>query len=386
MMKEWEELEEELDSTNMKDYIESQGESLKLTLTKEGSSIREAASELEECSRFIVVGAGDKYLIPMITEYMWHYISTKPFKVIHSRVFVRYMPPLTSDTCVIFLSQSGVTKDTVDALKASLRSEAKLIAITNLKEELRRDNVVTLLKDRGRVLRTHTKFYPERPLPATATFHTTLLVLNLLVLCLNPGPRSSRLFNLLMKSIDAVGELSVSQMVKEWARKASLALFVNNQDDFLYVVGGGPRYPVARKHARIMLMEGVKVDAASVEAEEFVHSLIGTLGPENKRKKPLILLKPLDEWGEEASRLVRELWRRYAGEERLIEVNPFEFLSSGSEAFRSLEGDLISPFLYVVPLEWQAYYLALLRGVDPGRSELVNKVRDGDELAGLSRR
>ncbi|MHA1754953.1 MAG: hypothetical protein ACTSYR_05510, partial [Candidatus Odinarchaeia archaeon] len=143
-----------------------------------------------------------------------------------------------------------------------------------------------------------------------------------------------------------------------------------------YVLGDGLRYFVAKKQALIMFMEGCKQNAAPMQTEEFIHSLIETLEPENPIKNPVILLKPEESFVSkkkiEFIDYVISTWRELAGEDKVYIVMPYKFIKT------DLEEDLLdylSPFSYFIPLEWLTYYYALSLGIDPGESKLVKKVR-----------
>jgi glucosamine--fructose-6-phosphate aminotransferase (isomerizing) len=373
----WRRLEKRYDSKSMRLNILIQGNSLEVTLRDEMENIQKVAEKVGSCPRFIFSGAGDKYIVPLIAKFLWDHVSEKPLDVYHSRVLADYKPGLDKDVCVVLLTQSGTTKDTLDACRACMDSGCTVVAITNLQESTQRQNIISMLRDykKGHILRTHTLLYPEEPLPSTNTFHTSLMVLNLLVLSIS---KDEKLLEMQKRMPALVGSLSISNDVVAWAKKAAASLHNRN---FLYVSGDGPRFHIAQKHSKIMLMEGAKIDACAMESEDFVHSLVETL---EFQRRDLILLRPLEDWGDRNFDLISELWEKQSGRDRLIVCDPFTFLDDGvRKSFSSVEGNLLSPFLYMVPLEWQAFYLSLLRKVDPGVGKLVKKVRDDDQLKKL---
>jgi glucosamine--fructose-6-phosphate aminotransferase (isomerizing) len=374
----WRRLEKRYDKNKMKLNILTQESSLQQTVDFELKNIKRVAKNVKESKRFIFSGAGDKFIVPLISKYLWDHVSKKPLDVYHSRTLADYEFKLDTGTCVVFLTQSGTTKDTLEACKLAKEKSCKIVAITNLKEKTRNQNIIKLLNDykKGYVINTHTLLYPEEPLPSTNTFFTSLMVLNLLTLLIN---ENTELLSFHTERIPhLVGRLSASKSVIDWAKKTASAL---NSKNFIYVAGDGPRYHVAEKQAKIMLMEGVKMDAAAVRFEEFVHSLIETIGYQNRE---IILLKPIERWGEKNYDLIKTLWERHAGKEKTIICDPFKYLGNAVKwEFSSFEGNLMSPFLYIVPLEWLAYYLALLRKIDPGVGDFVKKIRDDAQLKKL---
>lgn len=369
----WNKLEKKYDSTRMKENIESQGRSIQLTIKNEIEKIKNVAKRVRGCRNFIFSGCGDKHIVALLSKFIWNHISDRHLDVIQSKILAKYPPKnLNKNTCVAFISQSGMTTDTLEACKLAIERNASVVAITNLKEK-KAGSLIELCENykKGFVLRTHTEIYPELPLPSTATFHTSLTVLNLFSLLLNNA--DDKFFDLQVNHIPKIVDyLSRNEKVKEVCRKNVLKL--KNYDNF-YVVGDGPRYLIAKKHAKIMMMEGVKTNACDVESEEFIHSLIETL---EGKINPLILLKPLDSWGKakENYLLIKNMWPK----NKIVEIDPFEFLTDELAIFTDIEGDLLSPFVYAVLSEWQSYYLAILKRIDPGKAKLVKKVRNEEEL------
>lgn len=377
----WDGLEKEYDSLDMKDNILTQGESTIKTLTNEIQNVHGASEIISRCDRVLLVGAGDKYLIPMISEYLWRRFTHKPIRVIHSRILADYGIKRGKGSCAIFISQSGKTEDTMDALKKVVSEGIETIGITNLKE--RSSETLYQIEDHGGiVLRTHTILYPEKPTPSTATFHSTLALLNTLLLFALDG-KTKGVEEFIEKQIKdipkLIDDLSRSKDVIKWSMKKAKD-FLEFSGSSFYVVGDGPRYPVARKQALIMLMEACKQDACPIEAEEFSHSLIETLEPENRNKKPLILLKPKKSFISKSLsnqlEFIEKVWKKYGGENKYLAVDPFAFTDY---EISDNVGNLLTPPLYMIPLEWFTYYYAIAQRVDPGKTRLVGKIRNGGQ-------
>ena len=330
----WSKLEE-LDSLNMKQEILNQG---KATLF----SLQECFYDLPEKPKFtnlVLTGAGDKYLIALLGKFLWESFSDVPVQAVHSRTLAEHKPKfLNRNSLLIPLSQSGRTRDTLQAIKLAKSRKSKIFGITNNKF-----SGIPFLETS----------VVERSLPSTGTFHATLAVLNYSLLVFLEKKKELKSYLGVLKKVD---EVTNSNAVISWAKKT--AWKYRRRDDFV-VLGDGPRYPVARKTALIMFMEAAKVNAFPLMSEEFVHSLIETL--EEKQDNPLILLKPRKSW------VSSDLWKNVRLIERLwkdkIVVKP-----------RSSH-DILGVQCYTPELEWLAYYLALVRGFDPGVGKLVRKVR-----------
>ncbi len=338
-----------MDSTNMREQILLQGRSALKTLESSRERVIEVAAPAE-FDRIIINGAGDKYLIGLVAQYLWRKYGREPLQVIHSRDLADNPPYMDEGTLAIFLSQSGRTKDTVDAARLALKRGAQAIVITNLRE---RKGLWFVERHGGTVLNTLTELYPERAMPSTMTFHSTLSLLwNLLA-----ELAGRDLYGELVEEARRVDELSRSPQVERDARKLASRLRGTR-----YVFGDGPRYGLARKLALIMTMEGVKEDAFALESEEFLHSAIETLEGENEEKLPLLIfMPPRGEPFRRTAEKIHAVWSEYAPSYRL---EPF------SSGLLSVQSQMVLP-------TWLAYHEALMHGADPGVGNMVKKVRAG---------
>jgi glucosamine 6-phosphate synthetase-like amidotransferase/phosphosugar isomerase protein len=353
-----------MDSTDMKKQIMEQGKSALLSVEKSKAEITRTANSIKSFERFIFSGAGDKYIVPLISQFLWRKLSDKPVEVIHSRTLADYVPKyVDSKTCCIFLTQSGKTRDTIDAIKEVKKRGAKCIAITNLIG----DGGVYELCD---IVRTHTATYPEKATPSTGTFQASLAVLNQIIIEAFGDKNWSDTHEEILHMVD---KLSTDENLISWSEKTTEKMLDYEGQSF-YFLGDGPRFPVARKAAMIMWYEGAKNDACPVETEDFVHSLIETLEEENKHKKPMVVLQPLEshmtDFSYDQLEQIKKMWSERS---ELFVANPFEFC----DEIKGEMGNLLSPALYGVQTIWLSYHFAVKRGVDPGVTHMVGKIRSG---------
>jgi glucosamine--fructose-6-phosphate aminotransferase (isomerizing) len=341
-----------MDSTGMREHILKQGISARKTLEANKQGVEELAATAE-FDHIIINGAGDKYLIGLTASYLWRAFGREPLAVLHSRDLADNPPYMDKDTLVIFLSQSGRTKDTMEAAKVAAKKGVQSLAITNLRDPT--PNSLWFLKDSGSVFTTHTEIYPESAIPSTMTFHSTLSLLWHVLAEL----AGKDLYQKLLAAADLTDKLSNDQKLEREAEQVAEKLAKAGSR---YVFGDGPRYGLARKLALIMFMEGAKVNAFSLETEEFLHSSIETLEKENKEKLPALVFMPPKSapFRKQAEKTAR-FWGEHA---------PVHLIESPTGV-----PDLLSPQPQMVFGEWVAYHEALLRGVDPGVGKLVGKVR-----------
>jgi len=344
-----------MDSTNMREHILKQGQAAKMSLNHNKKAVEKFASPAE-FDRIIINGAGDKYLIGLTASYLWREFGREPLQVIHSRDLADNPPYMDENTLVIFLSQSGKTKDTMDAAKLVSSKGCSTALITNLREPT--PDSLWFLKKHGPVFNTQAEIYPELPTPSTLTYHGTLSVLWHMLSEL----AGKNLYQEIMDAADITDKISNDTAVEEKAKKLAEKL-----DGPRYVFGDGPRYGLARKQALIMFMEGTKTNAFSLESEEFLHSAVETLEEDNNEKLPMLMFMPPKgtPFHDTAEKIVK-IWGEHAP---AYPIEPPEVSKHVNL------NNLLSVQPQMVFGEWVAYHEAILKGIDPGLTEIVKKVR-----------
>ena len=130
-------------------------------------------------------------------------------------------------------------------------------------------------------------------------------------------------------------------------------------EDIFYCLGSGPNFGLSFKLAMTMLMEGAIKHACPVYSAEFRHGLIERA----EKDVPIIFLRSDFESDEITDKAIEfsknlELKSIVYNLEDYADINP-----------------LLSPLIFVVPLEWFVYYLAHFNGEDPGATRHIGKVR-----------
>ena len=130
-------------------------------------------------------------------------------------------------------------------------------------------------------------------------------------------------------------------------------------EDIFYCLGSGPNFGLAYKLAMTMLMEGAVKHACPEYSAEFRHGLIERA----EKDVPIIILKsefPSDEITDKAIEFSKNLELKSI----IYELKDYADVDK-----------LLSPFIFVIPLEWFVYYLAHFNGEDPGATRHIGKVR-----------
>ncbi len=381
----WINLENKFDSTNMKDCILSQSDSIKTTLNKEHNNIIDISREMKNCNKFIFTGSGDKYIVPLISKTLWDCANNFVLRTYNPQYLLEmsnHSNFFDKKTCVISVTQSGKTEDTLLSIKSLIKKDCSIIVITNLKQSTDSGNDVISMSeehDNIHIIKTHTPIYPEIPTPSTMTFHASLAAIYKLIIELSDNSKLIDEVDTLLDSVsDDVNIVTRSDDVINWAKTSAIKM---KSFSMFYCSGDGIRYPTAQRLSQILLMEGTKVNSSYIETESFVHSFIETL-ENNTEKNPLILLNPINTWingySNKNIEFVKKCWKKYAGIDKLLVIDPFHFFNDLSEKYNKFSGNILSPFFYSVFYEWFVYYLSLIKNIDPGKTELVKKVRSNN--------
>lgn len=261
----------------------------------------------------------------------------------------RYRPLRAgADTLAVFVSQSGETLDTLEALRHVKSKGASTVAVTNAPNS-------SIAREVGDVIRLNAGI--EIGVAATKTFTAQLasLILSGLYLAKLRGElpaEDEKRLALAMADLP----YKVEQILMQGADVKALARKFSAARDFLFL-GRGVSFPIALEGA-LKLKEISYIHAEAYAAGEMKHGPIALLD----EKLPVVVVAPPDSLYEKTISNVQETRARKA---------PVVFLTSEGAAPPADIAGLIrtpatepelSPFLSVVPLQLFAYESALLRG------------------------
>jgi glutamine---fructose-6-phosphate transaminase (isomerizing) len=137
--------------------------------------------EVRNLRRIVIVAAGTSYHAGVVGRYIIEEWARVPVEPDISSEWIYRNPVLSKDTLVIGISQSGESRDTVNAIKLARESGAKTLAITNLMgTQITREADATL----------YTRCGLEVGVAASKTFTAQVALLSLLALELSSLRRS----------------------------------------------------------------------------------------------------------------------------------------------------------------------------------------------------
>jgi glucosamine--fructose-6-phosphate aminotransferase (isomerizing) len=314
-------------------------------------------AQLRDVGRIVLTACGTALHAARVGEYLIERLASIPTEVDYASEFRHRNTPMTAETLVFAISQSGETADTLGALRESRRKGFRTLGICN--------NVAsTIARESDGGVYMHAG--PEIGVAATKSFTSQLVVLTLLALLFGrmrnlstaEGTRVIKALQALPEQIDAV--LDLNEQMREIAERyvdANGFLFFGRQFNF----------PIALEGA-LKMKEITYLFAEGHPSAELKHGVIALIRPD----LPSVFIAPDDSVFSKNLNNIEQVKAR---------KGPIIALTSGNCA-KHLKGianeivvlpeapDFVMPILAVIPLQLLAYHLAveLNRDVDKPRN------------------
>jgi glucosamine--fructose-6-phosphate aminotransferase (isomerizing) len=307
-------------------------------------------AQLRNVDRIILTGCGTASHAAMCGEYIIEALAHLPCEVEFASEFRYRNMPLTRDTLVFCISQSGETADTLAALRESQRKGLRTLGICN--------NVAsTIARESDGGVYMHAG--PEIGVAATKSFTSQVTILTLIGLLLGRIRHLSttaglRMIDELEQIPDKVAEiLTLSDHIRTVARKyahTSAMMFLGRQFN----------YPVALEGA-LKMKEISYIHANGHPSAELKHGVIALITPE----LPSVFIAPDDSVLEKNISNIEEVKARKGP---IIAI-----ATAGSKKLEKVADDVIyiprcpdylSPILTSIPLQLLAYHTAVELGCD----------------------
>jgi glucosamine--fructose-6-phosphate aminotransferase (isomerizing) len=311
--------------------------------------------DLARVEKVIVLACGTSWHAGLVGKFLIEELAHLPVEVDYGSEY-RYRDPVVDErSLAVVITQSGETADTLAALRESKRKGARSIAICN---------VVGSMATREADGTIYTHAGPEIGVASTKAFTSQLVALYLLALGL---AQARKTLSAQEARVHVEGLIRLPQIL-EWTLKASagveeIARSFHQQRDFLYL-GRGINYPIALEGA-LKLKEISYIHAEGYPAGEMKHGPIALID----ENLPVVALAPRDHVFEKMLGNIQEVKARGGS---VIAVT-----NGGDEGIRDLLNPatdylitlptvhrLLTPAVFVLPLQLLAYHIAVRRGAD----------------------
>jgi glucosamine--fructose-6-phosphate aminotransferase (isomerizing) len=307
-------------------------------------------AELRDIDRLVLSGCGTAMHAAMVGEYLIESLARVPVECEFASELRYRNLPMTRDTLVFVISQSGETADTLAALRECRRKGHRTLGICN--------NVASTIareSDGGAYMHAG----PEIGVAATKSFTsqlTIMVLLSLLVgrirfLSYSEGLNILSELEALPDKIARVLELDaqIAKIAKKYARSKSFLFF-----------GRQANYPIALEGA-LKLKEITYIAAEGHPSAELKHGIIALVSEDT----PSVFIAPHDAVFEKNISNIEEVKARKGP---VIAIG-----TEGCDALKDVADDVIllpkapeylTPILSVIPLQLLAYHISVELGCD----------------------
>ncbi len=312
-----------------------------LRLLEASPDVEHIVSRMAAARHLYLIGCGTSYHACLLgSVYMARLAGRSAIPVIAPQFVAQYAPSISHEDVGLFVTQSGETKDVLNALETAQKRGMTAFGLVNVIGS-------TLTKVTERCLPLGCGY--EISVPATKTF--TNQVIAFLFLAMRMGKSNSldlaTIPGLMEETIEAsAGQIpAIQERLEKW--------------NDLYCLGYGPTYPIALEGA-LKMKEITYAHCEGMLSTEFKHGplsavsdgypVIFTAGPEDVN---LIVSG------------INEVTCRGGYAIAIGEEDPCLRANANAMIVLPDAGEMVNPLLAVLPLQLLSYHLSVARGYDP---------------------
>ncbi len=308
---------------------------------------------ISSAPRLTLVACGTAFYACMVAKYWFEQIARIPCEIDVASEFRYREAPMPEGGVALFISQSGETLDTLEALRYCKRQNQKILSIVNTIES-------TIERESDFVL--HTLAGPEIGVASTKAFTTQITTLACLSLAAGVAKGS----------IDAEKESEMAEALRHVPTIAAdilqhdeailaIARDIADARDVLYL-GRGSLYPIALEGA-LKLKEISYIHAEGYASGEMKHGPIALIDD----TVPVVVVAPEnDPMFEKNVSNIQETVAR-GGKVFLISdvkgAHALKDQSTWSVAMGAVH-PFVAPILYSIPVQLLSYHVAVIKGTD----------------------
>ena len=303
---------------------------------------------LSNINKIYIVACGTAMHAGLATKTLFEHLCKIPVEVDLASEF-RYRDPLINkNTLAIFISQSGETADTIQALKLAKSKGATTLAVSNVIGS-------SITREADFILYTHAG--PEIAVASTKAYTSQVVLLNVLALYFAEilGSADKKLIAEFKQELLELPN-KIDEILKNEKELLTIAkdIYVSNNAFFL---GRGIDYPVAMEGS-LKLKEISYIHSEAYAAGELKHGPIALVDT----GFPVISLITDEELAHKTISNIQEVISR--GAKTIVVTNQtlnksFDYVIQIPEINKYL-----SPVLSVIPLQLLSYYIAKEKGLD----------------------
>lgn len=344
----------------MYEAIWSQPAAIDRVITEERLAISDAATLIDKARYIHIVGIGTSWHAALVGEHVLRtLLSTLNSRAWNSFEFVTAPPPLNSSDVVIVLSHRGTKSYSIEALQLARRHDCSVILVTGIGSKARTD-----LADV--VIRT----CPEEISSAFTVSHTTALTVLMMI---STEVANHKTKGNIGKAVDTIGDLPrlVTSALNLDCDTAEWAHFVSGSSRY-YFAGWGPNESSAYEVA-LKIKETSYVTTEGFQVEQYLH------GPfvATEKGTTVTFICPPGLGSDRTTDLIKTVKAVGGYTVGLIHPENQEVRALLDRTITLPDcPDLLTPIVYLIPLQLFTYWLALEQECNPD----VFRLNDPDHL------
>ena len=316
----------------------------------ESPKIKTLVRKFKNFNRICFVACGTSYHASIIGEYLIETQLHIPTEVILASEFEYFQETLDDHTLVIFITQSGETADTLQALKTA-KKVSETLAIVNVVGS-------SITREAHHVI--YTRAGPEIGVAATKTYISQLICIYLLVAHLKENDE-------LLEKLYTISELAEESIQRE-KQLIDIAHKYKDAKDFFYI-GRGFNYPTALEGA-LKLKEITYIHAEGYPAGELKHGPLALI----EDGIPVVgILPPGPSYAKTYNNL-EEIRARGAHMIILASENDKEIEDMKDKIlFNPIIEEILAPLIYIIDLQLLSYHISVEKEIDPDKPKNLAK-------------
>jgi len=324
-------------------------------------SVEKENIDLDNIKRIILLGCGTSWHSGLIAKHFIEKLLQIPVSVEYASEF-RYSDTVIYDSDLfIAISQSGETADTLEALRKA-RQKAKTLGIINVV-----GSSISREVDAGVYIHAG----PEIGVASTKAFTGQIMALLLVTLRIAKITEKldKRGYSELYKEIFQIPEKIESMLQKNFVDGIkNIAKQFCKAKNFLFL-GRGINFPTALEGA-LKLKEISYIHAEGYPAAEMKHGPIALID----QNMPVVFIASRNGTYEKIVSNMQEVRARKGKIISIIsEKDEIVEKLSDSVIFVPQTKNILSPIINIIPLQFLAYYTAVLKGLDPDKPRNLAK-------------
>lgn len=330
----------------MYDEMMEQPEALRKTFDSESEKMEVVSKKIAASDKIYLIGCGSSISTCYSVRDALRMSTTMNIEVFTGYEFYYNKHLVDGENSIaIFTSQSGETSDTLSSLRRANEYNIHTVSISNEPDSSMTKEAKTAIVTRGDT---------ETAILGTKTYVTQLACLYEILFKESDYENKETLLNQLHEMPDLIEKLL--KTTEEDNKKLAEEF---KDEDLFYCLGSGPNFGLSYKLAMTMLMEGAIKHACPLYSAEFRHGLI-----ERAEKDVPIIFLYSGFKSDEITQKAIDFSENLEAKSIVYNLNDYADVDK-----------LLSPFIFVIPLEWFVYYLAHFNNEDPGATRHIGKVR-----------